>query len=58
MNEQKEIIDYSEITSTLQQRIVKLSDMLSKKRWLKANIICLEIVRDLIDLSVWLAKKG
>lgn len=52
------MIDYSEKTADLQERITKLGHYLRQKKWLKANILCLEIIKDLIELSVWLAMKG
>jgi hypothetical protein len=49
--------DYSEVTATLQRRIVGMNDSLSKKKYSESLTIAVGIVKDMIDIIVWLSKQ-
>lgn len=50
--------DYSEVTSTLQLRVVKLCDALADKHFMVASSIALGIAKDMVDLVIHISKEN
>lgn len=50
--------DWSEVTSTLQLRVVKLCDALNDKKMLVATKLALKMAKDLLDLVIHINKEN